>query len=288
MREYPDGALDQASLKAQFGAFLGLADTWTVKYTFVDEQGFYDELQSKYGIQRDWVEVSDVVNEDKLCTPNPRSGGIVCHNIKQTNQNIPHAKADFTIPNPKDSIANALPRFQALQRDVVSTWADLSFFLWDGDDADVVEAFSTPVFMLLQAVESMATVKDIGETEKEKEEEEKRNLIITIISAVLLILPFAGEIVGSVAGVAWITDAALLADVTTSLALAGYDIVTDPKSAPMDLLNILFAGTGRTAGNLAKVASVRRGIKADDLAKFGKVFKENDDLLQGLIRLCKT
>jgi hypothetical protein len=53
-------------------------------------------------------------------------------------------------------------------------------------------------------------------------------------------------------------------------------------------LNILFAGTGRTAGNLAKVASVRRGIKADDLAKFGKVFKENDDLLQGLIRLCKS
>ncbi|KAH2378148.1 hypothetical protein KXV98_005294 [Aspergillus fumigatus] len=30
-----------------------VSDSWTVKYTFVDEQGFYDELQSKYGIQRD-------------------------------------------------------------------------------------------------------------------------------------------------------------------------------------------------------------------------------------------
>jgi hypothetical protein len=142
--------------------------------------------------------------------------------------------------------------------------------------------------MLLQAVESMASVKEINEKEKEKEEEEKKNLIIMIISAVLLILPFAGEIVGSVSGVTWITDAALLADVSSSLAMVGYDIVADPKSAPMDLLNILFAGTGRTAGNFAKVANVRRGIKAEDLAKFGNVFKENDDLLQGLISLCKT
>lgn len=267
-----------------------IGSIWTVKYSFVNETGFYDVLQSKYGVQRDWVEVSDVENRvdgKDNCYPDLNHGGQICKPVIETNLNMPHAKDDFNISNPKDSIANALPRFKDLQLDVAATWADLSFFIWDGDDTDAVEALSTPVFMLLQAVDSMAQIKKIGEEEKEKEEAEKRNFIITIISAVLLILPFAGEFVGTVAGIGWVADAAMLADVTANLAMAGYDIVTDPKSAPMELLNILFSGTGRTGSNLAKAASVKRGIKAGDLAKFGDVFKDNDGLLGDLVKLCK-
>jgi hypothetical protein len=90
-----------------------------------------------------------------------------------------------------------------------------------------------------------------------------------------------------VTGIAWVADAAAIADISASIALAGYDIVKDPKSAPMELLNILFAGAGRTAKNFSKAADVRRGIKAGELAKFGSVFKENDEALQSLIRFCK-
>ncbi|RDW93688.1 glycoside hydrolase family 71 protein [Aspergillus mulundensis] len=262
------------------------SDVWTVKYTFVNETGFYDELQAQYGIQRDWVEVSDVVNKDDHdCRPNfGKADSVQCHHINQKDKDIPHMNASFVVPNPKDSIAGALPRFRDLQLDVAATWGDLSFFLWEGNDTDAVEALSTPIFMLMQSVDSMAQIKAIGEKEKEKEEEERRNFILMIISAVLLVLPFAGEIVGTVTGIGWVADAALLADVSANLALAGYDIVKDPKSAPMELLNILFAGGGRTAANFGRAASVRRGIKAGDLAKFGDVFKLNDDLVQKLIK----
>lgn len=264
-----------------------LEDRWAVKYILVDEEGFYNQLLTKYGVPKSWVEVSTVEKKDNFCVPDVRSGGQVCHKTDQVNQDIPHAKDDFTITNPKDSIAGALPRFQDLRTDIISTWADMSFFLWDGDDSDAVQALATPVFMLLQNVDSMANIKEIGEQQKEKDEREKANFIITIISAVLLILPFAGEIVGSVAGVAWVADAALLADVASSIAIAGYDIVQDPSSAPMELLNILFSGAGRTGKNLEKAAGVRRSIPSEDLAKFGDLFKAKDDLLQGLLKICK-
>ncbi|KAF7590991.1 hypothetical protein BBP40_002185 [Aspergillus hancockii] len=165
---------------------------------------------------------------------------------------------------------------------------DLSFFLWDGGDDEAVAAMSMPVFILLQVADSMVTVKHICKEEKEHEEGAKRNLILIILSAVLLIIPFVAEVVGAMTGSAWIAGAAALADVSASIALVGYDIVKDPKSAPMELLNILlFAGSGRAAKNLSKAAEVRRGIKKGELAKFGSVFKENDDALHSLIRFCR-
>ncbi|OGM43096.1 hypothetical protein ABOM_008232 [Aspergillus bombycis] len=259
-----------------------------IEYKLIDEDGFFKELQSKYGISKDWVEFKTYHREVPACPPFTGIGPPpICTHPHFQYENFPMAKEDFTIPNPKDSIKDALPRFKQLQLDLAATWGDLSFFLWDGDDDDAVAALSMPVFMLLQAVDSMATVKQIGEEEKEHEEEAKRNLILIILSAVLLILPFAAEVVGAVTGIAWIADAATIADVSASIALAGYDIVKDPKSAPMELLNILFAGSGRTAKNFSKAADVRRGIKVGELAKFGSVFKEHDEALQSLIRFCK-
>ncbi|QMW33048.1 alpha-1,3-glucanase/mutanase [Aspergillus flavus] len=259
-----------------------------IEYKLIDEDGFFKELQSKYGISKDWVEFRTYYRDVPACPPFTGIGPPpICTHPHYQYENFPMAKDDFTIPNPKDSIKDALPRFQQLQLDLTATWGDLSFFLWDGDDDDAVAALSMPVFMLLQAVDSMATVKQIGEEEKEHEEEAKRNLILIILSAVLLILPFAGEVVGAVTGIAWVADAAAIADISASIALAGYDIVKDPKSAPMELLNILFAGAGRTAKNFSRAADVRRGIKAGELAKFGSVFKENDEALRSLIRFCK-
>ncbi|KAE8144645.1 glycosyl hydrolase family 71-domain-containing protein [Aspergillus avenaceus] len=259
-----------------------------IEYKLIDEEGFFKELQSKYGISKDWVEFGTYNRKVPPCPPWTGVGPPpTCTNPHYTYDNFPMAKTDFTIPNPKDSIKGALPRFRQLKLDLAATWGDLSFFLWDGDDDDAVAALSMPVFMLLQAVDSMVTVKQIGKGEEEAEKEAKHDLILIILSAVLLILPFAAEVVGAVTGIAWIADAAAIVDISGSMALAGYDIVKDPKSAPMELLNILFAGSGRTAKNFSKAADVRRGIKVGNLAKMGSVFRDHDSALQSLIRFCK-
>ncbi|KAE8376069.1 glycosyl hydrolase family 71-domain-containing protein [Aspergillus bertholletiae] len=260
-----------------------------IEYKLLEEEKFFKELQSKYGISKDWVELGTYVAKGPQCPPWTGMGPpLVCNPPHYQYEIFPMAKEGFTIPNPKDSIKDALPRFQKLQVDLAATWGDLSFFLWDGDDDDAVTSMSMPVFMLLQTVDSMATVKEIGEEKKEREEVGRRNLILLILSAVLILLPFAAEVVGAVTGVAWIADAATLADISANIAMAGYDIVKDPKSAPMELLSILFAGSGRTAKNFSRAADVRRGMDVDKMAKFGSIFKENDSALQGLLRFCKA
>ena len=55
---------------------------------------------------------------------------------------------------------------------------------------DAAEAYSTPVFMLMQAVDSMAQAKALGaQEEKAEEEEEKRrkNFILLIVSVLLMV-----------------------------------------------------------------------------------------------------
>lgn len=72
-----------------------------------------------------------------------------------------------------------------------ATYLDIVLGLYvGGTTMDAVEAFSIPVFMLMQAVDGMAQAKALGaQEEKEEEEEEKRrkNFIILIVSVTLMV-----------------------------------------------------------------------------------------------------
>lgn len=116
--------------------------------------------------------------------------------------------------------------------------------MYDGADDDVLNVMILPVSLAMQAVDAMARVIVIDE---EEEEEERKQLVLDIVSAILFVLPFAGEALG--------------AEVGTVLGARG-------------------GSARREASDMSDRAKLRRGMKDGDIGKMGLVFKNNDDAVQ--------
>jgi hypothetical protein len=108
----------------------------------------------------------------------------------------------------------------------------------DGSSLDPVQVLAMPVTMVQQAVESIQQVKAIGQTE---EDLKKKELILTIVGAVLAIVPFVGDAAAAAAGLASLARAITLIGEVANGAFSIYDIVGDPQSAPWPSLGCRWA-----------------------------------------------
>lgn len=184
------------------------------------------------------------------------------------------------MPNPKEVMTAAQPRMANLTNALYSAEIDLNLGSWLGPAVDLVEVLSMPVFMIMQAIDSMLQAKDI--------EEERRNLILMIISIIFSILPFVGEVLGFIGGIAaGIGRIAVLVSTGVDIGLGIEQIVHDKASAPMAILGMLGGGLTRNEFNIGKLASTRRGFLPTDIKSMGTVFKSRDDQLQTVIGACK-
>lgn len=68
----------------------------------------------------------------------------------------------YTVPNPKGIITAALPNITELASTIQATRWDVLLGQWSGSFEDVVQVVATPVFMIQQAIDTMATVKGLG------------------------------------------------------------------------------------------------------------------------------
>ncbi|GAB1217539.1 hypothetical protein ATERTT37_006778 [Aspergillus terreus] len=78
---------------------------------------------------------------------------------------LPYDEIDsnsITVPNPKDLVTAGLNNIMDTRIKIAATWADMVVGYWNGSYIDVAQVLSVPVFMLEQAVNAMAQVKDIG------------------------------------------------------------------------------------------------------------------------------
>ncbi|KAL4811968.1 glycosyl hydrolase family 71-domain-containing protein [Aspergillus spinulosporus] len=256
-----------------------IARSYHVDYDFNDEEGFW-KAAAERGIQKDWISFDDWTIL-KPCPPKDPLRPDACHDGTVVLEDYPHPADNLTFANPKDIISKSNGKFDQLELDIVTTWTEMMFGIWDGDYDDAVEAVSIPVFMLAQAVESMEQVKQLGKQEKEYEETE---LIMKILTAVLVVVPFAGEIFGEIAGLAWVVEAAVVVDVIGNAAMGVYDAVKNKGSPAMTVLDLLLgAAGGRTGKNYSNAASKRREMGVEDVSKFGDVFKRHDDALRRVI-----
>lgn len=121
----------------------------------------------------------------------------------------------------------------------------------------------------------MLQAKDIGE---EMREEERRNFILIIISIIFSILPFVGEALGFIGGIAvGIGRIAVLVSTRVDIGLGIEQIVQDKASAPMAILGMLGGGLIWSEFNIGKLASTRRGFLPTNIKSMGSVFKSRDD-----------
>lgn len=102
-----------------------------------------------------------------------------------------------------------------------------------------------------------------------------------------------GEEAALTAGLAGLARTIAIAGELGNTALALYSTVKDPDSAIVNILGMLIgvgsiARVERTGEGLGDVAKLRRGMTAEMVATLGSVFKNNDDKLQSIIRVCRS
>ncbi|THY23807.1 glycoside hydrolase [Aureobasidium pullulans] len=249
------------------------------------------EALGNAGLAPDWVVLGDHTIE-KTTSPNPPHVDRYNYHFS----GFPIENPDISVPNPKDLVIKGLGSIPELRESMQATYLEIVLGLYvGGTTMDAAEAFGTPVFMLMQAVDGMAEAKALGaKEEKEEEEEEKRrkNFILLIISVVFMFVPFVGEELALAAGLATLGRTIAIAGELGNAALATYDTVQDPESAVVNILGMLvgvgaIAKVERSGENIGEVAKLRRGMTAEDVAGLGSVFKNSDDMLQKIIKVCR-
>jgi hypothetical protein len=145
------------------------------------EDGYLAAL-NKAGISPEWVHLGPHTVTKDVTAPH---GG---RKFQYQFTEYPIEEDNMVVPNPKDIVTKALPSIPGLRTEMQATLIDIMLGNWaGGTSSDAAYAYSTPVFMLMQAVESMAQAKALGQKEQGAEEEAERNFIVMIISAVLLV-----------------------------------------------------------------------------------------------------
>lgn len=161
----------------------------TTAFKLIDKSGYEDGLATA-GLSPDWVVLDDFTYEYTYFADH--YGDRKAY-FKFTG--YPTKNESMVVPNPKDIITKGLPDIPGLVIDMQATMFDIMIGQWiNGTSEDAVQAYSMPVFMLMQAVENMAQAKNLGTQEKQDEEEEekrKKDFILLIVSVVLIVSKYS-------------------------------------------------------------------------------------------------
>lgn len=210
---------------------------------------------------------------------------------------LPQKNDKIEVSDPKDIVTEGIGNLDEVKHNLRSTRLEIMLGVWDGPVDDVLQVLSVPVFMLGEAVEGMRDAKELGEDQEEWEEEQARDkakqLILTIVGAVLFVVPFVGEIGAALAGAATLARIALIAGETANLAFGIYGMVDDPNSALMGVLGMMFGlggitRVGRTPKGFKAMAAKRADLRTSGgVSKIGGKFQLRDDALQEIIKACR-
>jgi chitinase len=149
--------------------------------TLEDEDG-YNAALARAGLAPDWVVLRENEIDKDLTVPH------IGRKYTYTFENYPIKNPDLVVPNPKDIVTKGLGSIPELRLSMQATYMEIAVGSYiGGSPMDAAEAFSTPVFLLMQAVENMAQAKALGAHEEEIEEDERKNFILLIISVFFLV-----------------------------------------------------------------------------------------------------
>jgi hypothetical protein len=259
------------------------ATQFVMTYTLIDADGFYNDLQTNYAINRTWVTFGDTggpAHQVGHCLPGDCYGGTDYRYV-----NIPQAvsSSEMDVLNPKDVITSALPQISQMKNNLLARQLDVNLGQWNGSFDDLLQTFSMPIFMIQQAIDSMATVKSIGEKEAK---EKKIQLILEILGIAFIFIPFLDDLAPELEALDGVFNTI---STIGNVGLGIESIVSDPSSAPMALLGLLAGGKLRSDKDFEAAAAARRALTDDDLEKIGSNFQETDSKFQNTIKpSCRT
>lgn len=264
-----------------------------VEFTMRDEDGFYEALLEHTGIKKDWIKWVEKSQKDDPCPQCPVKFDCpprYCADDYYLRKNFPRRIDDqnkIEVDNPKKIVEEALPNLGRLSNIAMATFFEMRMGILDADSADVVTAFSMPTFMLQDAYKSIKEIKEIG---KEHKEAKTRNLVLTILSIVFAVIPFAGLAAQAVGIATRLATAALIVGEAGNVALTIAEVLDNPTSAPFAILGLLIGAGGIQARGPRKAfgdaANVRRALDASALKSFSDEFIRKDSLVQKIVKSC--
>ncbi|KAF4964635.1 hypothetical protein FSARC_7461 [Fusarium sarcochroum] len=259
----------------------GVRNVW---YSMRDEKGFDKALVEEAGIEKDWVEWVEKDVEKDIC---------VCYDNENQICSPPgwriKDKSKIEVNTPKEVLAEAIPSTDELITVTVATFANMRLGVSDADPADIVTAFSMPIFMMQDASESIKEIKKIGEKMKETH---TRNLVLSILSIVFAVIPFAGMAATALGGVARIASAALIVGEAGNAAISIVEIVDNPESAPFAILGMLIGAAGLRGGKVSprstfkQAVDARRALSSSDMKAFSPEFRAKNKLVDTVVKSC--
>ncbi|RFU78265.1 killer toxin subunits alpha beta [Trichoderma arundinaceum] len=176
----------------------------------------------------------------------------------------------------KELVDEAIPKINDLAELMVWTIPLLRMSSLKANDDNPVIVFSMPIFMLEDAIETIKTIKKIGEEQKETRE---RELVLDILTIAFSIIPFVGEAAAALGGVAFLARTATIIAEIGNETFNIVEIVEDPLSAPFAILEMLIGALGikpnapRTVFKSA--AYVRPALDEGKLRLFSQEFQRN-------------
>ncbi|RYP37991.1 hypothetical protein DL767_002719 [Monosporascus sp. MG133] len=171
-------------------------------------------------------------------------------------------KDDIEVPDPEDLVPEGISSIDDIKNSLVNIRSDMMLGTWIGSNYDVVKVLSMPVFLLDEAVKSMRAAKEA--------------VILTIVGAILFVVPFVGEASAVVLDASTLARMIALIGVTANMAYGVYTVIGGPETALMSLIGMLMGAMG------ARRAQMRTGSSA---AKLGG-FSEDGDGLRAIAASC--
>jgi chitinase len=163
----------------------GIASEATTTLTLRDTDGYITALTNA-GLSPDWVTYGDYEKDHEYL-----SGGRGNINHKYKFANFPVQNTSMVVPNPKDVVTQGLGSIPNLRMEMKATMLEMMLGAWvGGSTSDPAQVYSTPVFLLMEAVDNMAQAKAAGKEEQKQEADEekrKKDFILLIVSVVLMV-----------------------------------------------------------------------------------------------------
>ncbi|KAF3908275.1 hypothetical protein AA313_de0205493 [Arthrobotrys entomopaga] len=189
------------------------------------------------------------------------------------------------VVNPKSTVKSALDKGGLL-----GVQLEMGVFLvkniaYLGEASDMIDAVALPIVTIAEAVDTMEQVSEIGaKIEKEK----RKAMIMLFLTAIFMVIPIAGEVIGTVGGLAELGTALTLLGAAGNIALDAYTVATDPQNRPLAIFGLVLAPLSIfDAARMAKAAKLQRAMTAGEIAKSGVKVSKRMKIVHTIGGVCR-
>jgi hypothetical protein len=115
-------------------------------------------------------------------------------------------------------------------------------------------------------------MNEVVKVADEIDHEKMMQIIFGFLTAILFLLPVAGEVVGTVAALANIAKVLAAAGVLGNVAMGVYGVVESKGNDPMAIFDLIMAPLGLASSvSVGKAANIRRAMNPENIKKLGRV-----------------